>query len=178
MTAIARVEATLAELDSPSFWMTPFVKAAAHVIPTMLGSTCVPGTADSVATGHRMFDLTSVIGMSGVVSGSLAFSVPEKGAITILEKMTGVVATEVDELVRDVVGEMSNMIAGAGKVDLEQFQMKLGLPQVILGHDYAVYAPRWSIHQWVPLTTDFGPCSLTLGFNLAGLKSYLMDNPR
>jgi chemotaxis protein CheX len=175
MSAIANTDVALAQYESPAFWTTPFIKAAAHVIPTMLGCACEPGNPDSVATGHRMFDLTSVIGMSGVVSGSLAFSVPETGAIAILERMTGVAATEVDELVRDVVGEMVNMIAGAGKVDLEQFEMKLGLPQVILGHDYAVYAPRWSIHQWVPLQTEFGPCSLTLGFNLAGLRSYLLD---
>ncbi len=178
MSAVTDVNAALVEMQQPSFWMTPFVKAAVHVIPTMLGSPCEPGEPDSVSAGHRMHDLTSVIGMSGVVSGSLAFSVAEQGAITMLERMTGVETTEVDELVRDVVGEMANMIAGAGKVDLEQFSMKLGLPQVILGHDYAVYAPRWSIHQWVPLNTDFGPCSLTLGFNLAGLRSYLMDGSR
>ncbi len=176
MCAFARTDVSLAELESPEFWMTPFVKAAAHVIPTMLGCECEPGVPDTVATGHRMFDVTSVIGMSGVVSGALVFSVPEAGAIAILERMTGVATTEVDELVRDVVGEMSNMIAGAGKVDLERFELKLGLPQVILGHDYAVYAPRWSIHQWVPLETGFGTCSLTLGFNLAGLRSYLLDH--
>jgi chemotaxis protein CheX len=159
---------------NPDFWMAPFVKAAQRVIPTMLDSRCEAGPADCVSSGHAMHDLTSVIGMTGIVSGALAFSLSREAAIDVLRRMTGVETTEVDELVRDCVGEMANMIAGGGKLDLQPFPLKLGLPQVIQGHDYAVYAPRWSIHEWVPLETDFGPCSLTLGFDLAGLQSHLM----
>ena len=44
-----------------------------------------------------------------------------------------VVKTDIDDFVRDVVGEMANMIGGQGKRDLAPFELRLGLPQVIHG---------------------------------------------
>lgn len=147
-------------------WVVPFVESTVHVTSTMLGNSCHAGPILPVGAGQKIYELTSVIGMSGEVTGALSFSVPREAAYGILERMTGIVATEVDELVRDVVGEMSNMIAGAGKRSLEQFSLQLGLPQVITGQSCVVYAPRWAVHYHVPFEADFGPCSLDVGFDL------------
>lgn len=147
-------------------WVLPFVDATAHVAETMLGSSCRAGEILPVGAGQRIYELTSVIGMSGEVSGALSFSVPTEGAFAILERMTGISATEVDELVRDVIGEMSNMIAGNGKRHLERYSLQLGLPQVIIAERCVVYAPRWAVHYHIPFETGFGPCSLDVGFDL------------
>ena len=74
--------------------------------------------------------------------------------------------TEVDKVVRDVVGEIVNVVGGRGKRDLPHFDLKLGLPQVIVGNDYCVYSPKWARHYWVPLETDFGACALDVGFDV------------
>lgn len=155
------------------FWMPPFPKAAEHVFPTMLGATCKTGLSEHRSARHRMYDVTSVIGLSGPVTGSVAFSVVRQGALAILERMTGIQAEEVDDLVCDCVGEMANMIAGRAKVDLAPFSLTLGLPQVIHGHDYSLVSPRWSIHEWVPLETDLGDCALEICFDLAPIRSAL-----
>jgi len=98
--------------------------------------------------------------------GAIALSMTIDGALTTLERMTGFEAEEVDEFVRDCVGEMSNMIGGRGKRDLSRFELKLGLLQVIVGEDYAVYSPRWARHYWLALDTDIGPCTLDVGFDI------------
>lgn len=153
-----------------AFWMGPFSVAAQHVFRTMLSSGCTPGTPEVKQAGHRMHDVTSVIGLTGFVTGSIAFSVTRGGALAILERMTGIAATEVDELVCDCVGEMANMVAGRAKVDLAPYELTLGLPQVITGHDYSLVSPRWSIHEWLPLTTDLGDCGLEVCFDLAQVR--------
>jgi chemotaxis protein CheX len=148
-----------------SDWMIPFVDAVKHVCETMLQSRCQVGPVTSVGSGHRMYPVTAVIGLSGELSGSLSFSVRVSGACQIAARMTGMECTEVDELVRDGVGEMANMIAGAGKRNLTGVKLSLGLPQVILGEEYTVYSPRWCKHFWTPLVTDIGDASLDVGFD-------------
>jgi chemotaxis protein CheX len=147
-------------------WVIPFVESTVHVATTMLNSTCHAGPILPVGSGQKIYELTSVIGMSGEVTGALSFSAPPEAAFGILERMTGIVATEIDELVRDVIGEMSNMIAGAGKRSLQKHGLKLGLPQVITGRSCVVYPPRWAVHYHVPFDIEFGPCSVDVGFDL------------
>ena len=131
----------------------------------MLNSDCLVGKIQPELHGHKMHSVTAIIGLSGSFSGAIALSTPVFGALEILNRMTGMESTEVDELVRDCVGEMSNMIAGKGKLELSQFALRLGLPQVIVGSEYTVYSPRWAKHYWLPLETDFGPCTLDIGFD-------------
>lgn len=143
----------------------PFAESTISVVETMLGSSCEVGETQCVTTGHKMYAVTSVIGIVGKMSGAISFSLPAKAAISVMEAMTGIEATEVDADVRDAIGEMANMIAGFGKRHLEIMELNIGLPQVIVGEDYTVYSPRWARHYWVPVTTDFGSCSLDVGFD-------------
>ena len=112
-----------------------------------------------------MFAVTAVVGLSGGLSGTISISTPEDAARKILQRMADIESTEVDEFVRDAVGEVANVVAGKGKRDLLQYQLSLGLPQVIVGRDYTVYSPRWAQHYWIPLETALGTCTLDVGFD-------------
>ncbi|MCH7989926.1 MAG: chemotaxis protein CheX, partial [Planctomycetes bacterium] len=133
----------------------PFVRSTKEVFKKMLHSDCLVGEVHPELHGHKMHSVTAMIGLSGCFCGSIALSMPVSGALEILKRMTGMESTEVDELVRDCIGEMTNMIAGKGKLELSQFAFHLGLPQVIVGSEYTVYSPRWAKHYWLPLETDF-----------------------
>ncbi len=146
-------------------FVSPFVNAACEVFETMLKCQCQPGNMHSTRPGHHQFALTSVVGLSGKFIGAIGLSLPEAGAFQILERMTGIETDVVDEMVRDAVGEMANMIGGRGKRDLADHELKLGLPQVIVGKDYEIYSPRWAHHLWVELNTGIGPCTLDVGFD-------------
>lgn len=145
----------------------PFARAAADVFATMLNCPCRPGPIQSIDRGHRKQSVTSVIGLSGALTGALSITMSKAGAIQVLSRMTGMEAEYVDDFVLDAVGEMANMVGGTGKKALSQFQLLLGLPQVIVGDDYEVHTPRWARHCWLPLECDLGPCSIDVGFNLA-----------
>jgi len=108
-----------------------------------------------------------VIGLSGELTGALTFSTSPASACKILFQMAGMEATEPDEFVRDAIGEISNMVAGYGKRDLEKFQLKLGLPQVLIGEGIVLYTPRWAQHIWMQVETDVGPCTLDIGFSVS-----------
>jgi len=156
---------TLTENDPALGLIRPFADAAVTVVETMLGSGCDVGEIHEVTAGHRMRDVTSVIGLSGDMTGAISYSISTAGAIAVLERMTGAVATEVDADVRDAIGEMGNMIAGFGKRHLEQYGFNISLPQLIVGGDYTIHSPRWAQHYWLELTADFGAFSLDVGFD-------------
>lgn len=153
-------------------FVRPFIEATHSVITSMLASQCEVGEAQPVKNGHRMFEVTSVIGLTGSVTGALSFSIPAVGARKIFERMTGIESDTVDEMVRDAIGEMANMIAGCGKKQLESLELLLGLPQVIMGSEYVVFSPRWSRHLWFPIRTDFSDCTVDIGFDFHALENH------
>jgi hypothetical protein len=59
-----------------------------------------------------------------------------------------------------------NVVSGRGKRDPTHFDLKHNLPQVIVGEDDRIYAPKRGRHYWVPLETDFGACALDVGFDV------------
>ena len=75
-----------------------------------------------------------------------------------------------DEIVRDRApigrGKIVIVVSGLGKRDHTRFDLKLDLPQVIVGEDDRIYAPKRGRHDWVPLETDFGACALDVGFDV------------
>lgn len=163
MSSVAPASPSVIPAD-PRELVLPFVESVKSVMKTMLGANCSAGEISRIRGGHHIQEVSAVIGLSGDIIGSLTFCTTNSGAMQILERMTGMEATEVDEFVRDAMGEMANMIAGYGKRELEHLQLRLGLPQVILGQEMMVFAPRWSHHFWIGLDTEVGPCALDIGF--------------
>jgi chemotaxis protein CheX len=145
--------------------VNPFIGSLQSVMQTMVQSKCEPGPMKTVSEGAHLFGVSAMIGLSGELTGALTFSTSPKSACMILERMAGMEATEPDEFVRDAIGEISNMVAGYGKRDLEKYQLKLGLPQVLIGEGIVLYTPRWAQHVWMHVETDVGPCTLDIGFS-------------
>lgn len=146
--------------------VNPFISSLQSVMQTMVHSKCEPGPMKTVSEGAHLYGISSVIGFSGELTGALTFSTSPASAYKILERMTGMEATEPDEFVRDAIGEISNMVAGYGKRELENHQLKIGLPQVLVGEGIILYTPRWAQHLWMQVETDVGPCTLDIGFSV------------
>lgn len=153
-------------------FVTPFVRSTPEVFRTILNSECILTQACSTNRGHTMKMVTAMIGFSGKLSGSLSLSFPGETAIRILDRILGFKADGVDDFVRDAIGEVTKTVAGKGKRDLSQFDLCLGLPQVIVGEDYSLFSPRWAVHHWLMIESELGPGSLDVGFDSQNGMSY------
>ncbi len=145
--------------------VAPFVASLTSVMETMVQSRCEPGPPQTLSEGAHLYGVSAMIGLSGGLIGALTFSTSPASACKILERMAGMEATEPDEFVRDAIGEIANVVAGFGKRELDRFELKLGLPQVLVGEGITLYAPRWAKHVWMHVDTDIGPCTLDIGFS-------------
>jgi len=91
-----------------------------------------------------------VVGFGGLLSGACVFRCGASAAIKIAAHMTGMEFPEVDDTVKDGIGEICNMLAGAwkGKVPDLAANCGLSIPAVITGQDYKLHvqAPEFKLH--------------------------------
>jgi chemotaxis protein CheX len=136
-------------------------RAVAEVFQTMLGVACEPSSERQETVGGT---ISAVIGLAGALSGSLVLKSGEAAARQMAARMTGVEPDEVDAMVRDAVGEIANMLAGAWK----GFDPKLSCgcllstPTVVSGTSYQLFSQRAPMQ--MERTYRFEESRLTVAF--------------
>lgn len=118
-----------------------------EVFRTMLGLQCL--RARDVDAGEQE-SVTAVVGFGGLLSGACVFSMERAAALAIAGHMTGMDFDEIDDTVKDAVGEICNILAGAWKGKVPELAANCGLsvPAVITGRDYKLHvqAPEFQLH--------------------------------
>ena len=118
-----------------------------EVFQLMLGVECRrdPGPIESEPES-----VTAVVGFGGLLSGACVFKSGSSAAIKIAAHMTGMEFAEIDDTVKDGIGEICNMLAGAWKGKVPDLAANCGLsvPAVITGRDYNLHvqAPEFKLH--------------------------------
>jgi chemotaxis protein CheX len=116
-------------------------KAVAEVFSTMMAVDCL-FVEDNAAQEPET--ISAVIGMAGALSGSMVLHSGSRAAISMAERMTGIMPSAVDPMVRDAIGEVCNMIAGAwkGADPVLASGCLLSTPTVVAGSSYEFFSQR------------------------------------
>jgi chemotaxis protein CheX len=119
-----------------------------EVFEMMMGVKC--RRAESETAVHDDESVTSVVGFGGLLSGACVFKLASETAMTVATRMTGIEFTEVDDTVKDAIGEVCNMLAGSWKGKVPELAANCGLsvPAVITGRDYNLHvqSPEFRLH--------------------------------
>jgi chemotaxis protein CheX len=113
--------------------------AAANVFSTMLGVELGEGNASIEAAMPEPSDgVVSFIGLAGSWAGTGSVTCSPTLACRICSQMLMTDSTSVNEEVLDAVAELTNMIVGSVKTDLEQHlgQLGLSIPTVVFGRNF------------------------------------------
>jgi len=118
-----------------------------EVFRLMLGLECKRVMGSAVLDSESV---TAVVGFGGILSGACVFKSGAGTAMKIAAQMTGMGFSAIDDTVKDGIGEICNMLAGAWKGKVPELAANTGLsvPAVITGHDYMLHvqAPEFQIH--------------------------------
>ena len=118
-----------------------------EVFQLMLGLRC---RREDEPAGREQESVTAVVGFGGLLSGACVFSCGGQAALQIAAHMTGMEFTAIDNTVKDGIGEICNMLAGAWKGKVPELAAHCGLsvPAVITGRDYNLHvqAPEFQLH--------------------------------
>jgi len=121
-------------------FIDPFISATLNVLDTMAFTKAEAGKPylkkDQIASG----DVSGVIGLTGEVSGTFSVSYTEKSILAIVSNMLGEEMKELNEEIKDAVGEITNMISGQARQELDRLgrSLQAAIPTVILGKNHTI----------------------------------------
>jgi chemotaxis protein CheX len=144
-------------------FINPFVTATQNVFHMMLGQTLRRGPLSLKHEHSPMYDVSGLIGLSGKCRGMIVVSLSRGTAMSAAEIMLGNRPEEINGDVMDAIGELTNMIAGAAKTQLEEYRLTIGLPTVICGKGQAVAFPSQASPMVIPFDSDLGPVCIQVG---------------
>ncbi|GFE60343.1 chemotaxis protein CheX [Geobacter sp. AOG2] len=86
--------------------------------------------------------ITAMVGFAGVYNGLVSLHAPQQLALAFTSSMLGMEISNLNDDVRDALGEIANMIAGSFKQHISRggADIKLSTPSIVSGDDYFVNA--------------------------------------
>ncbi len=144
-------------------YLNPFIASIIHVFDTMmrvkivrqtpfLGKNCVPEN-----------EVSGIIGLTGRARGVAVVSLGRETAIRCAERLLGERPCSVNAEVRDTVGELANIVAGGAKAQMQQLELSVSLPTIIVGRNHLIDFPARLTPVCIPFQCDWGPVSLQVG---------------
>jgi chemotaxis protein CheX len=146
--------------------VNPFIDATLHVLETMASTKAQAGKPylkkDQVARG----DVSSVIGLTGEATGMMSLTFTEKGILPIVSNMFGEEMKEINDEIKDAVGEIGNMISGQARQKLEERgrSLKAAIPTVIMGKNHSITRVTTAPVIAIPFSTDSGEFTIEVCF--------------
>jgi chemotaxis protein CheX len=144
-------------------YINPFILSVDLTFRTMLNCETRRGNLCLKNGDSPRYEVSGVIGLTGRAVGTVVLSLSREVALKAASTMLMAEATEIDDDVLDAVGELTNMVAGAAKSKLEQYELMVSLPSVITGRDHDVHFPSNVTPICVPFETDWGGFMLEVG---------------
>ncbi|MDR2518373.1 MAG: chemotaxis protein CheX [Spirochaetaceae bacterium] len=133
-------------------YIQPFIKASKHVFKHFLGLEAdaeLPYFFDKHAIQQKEddWDISGVIGLAGDAKGALVLSMKKEVAFKITSIVTGKAHTDLDDDVRDAIGELANIITGNAKQGLENvLRLAASVPTIIRGSEHSISWPGKGVH--------------------------------
>ena len=121
-------------------FINPFLIATQNVFKTMLSTHINIGKPSLKANNLALGEVTGVTGFTGDKKGTFTLSFSRESAVYIYKSMIGEDVSTINSDVVDAIGELTNIISGQIRVELEKIGVNLSasLPTVIVGQNVAI----------------------------------------
>ncbi|MBE1299578.1 MAG: chemotaxis protein CheX [Alteromonadaceae bacterium] len=122
-------------------FVNPFIISLLNVLETMAQIKLQVGKPKRKTTALAQGDVSGLIGMVGDnIKGSMSITFEEGLALDIMQGMLGERPDTLDAEVSDMVGEITNMVAGGAKKELAKKGYDIGMatPMVVSGPEHTI----------------------------------------
>jgi chemotaxis protein CheX len=144
-------------------FINPFLTSTINVFRTMAACELKRGKPYLTEGTEPTHEISGVIGLSGKAIGTVVLSLGEPVALKVTAALLGEEPPAMNGDVVDAIGELTNMIAGSAKAQLEHLEMSVSLPSVIMGRNHRVAFPG-DIHPVaIPFESEWGPVCVEVG---------------
>lgn len=137
--------------------LNPFKDSTIHVFRTMMKLNPSAGNLLNGIEENIESDITGTIGIVGDITGSVSVRFSRKMACRVASIMMGTEIFEINNVVKDAIGEIANMITGGAKgvlIQLNEISYKLAIPTVVLGEGHTISYPSGMTSMVIPFMID------------------------
>lgn len=144
--------------------INPFINATSNVLETMAFTKSEVGkpylNTDDVAKG----DVSGVVGFTGDANGAMSVTFDELCILKIVSNMFGETMTEINNDITDAVGELTNMISGQARRELEALGKIIqgAIPTVVSGKNHKIENMTKGPKIAIPFTTEAGSFTIEI----------------
>ena len=138
--------------------INPFINATINVLETMAFVKSEAGKPflkkDNIAQG----DVSGIIGFTGETNGTVSVTFDELCILSIVSNMFGEEMKVINEEITDAVGELTNMISGQARKELEEMGRLFhgGIPVVVSGKNHKIDTKTKGPKIAIPFKTEAG----------------------
>ncbi len=136
-------------------YINPFIKAVHNLFETMIEVPFKLGKPALKKNKEAPHEISSIIGLSGDVTGCVVISLSKEVALELVGALLGEPVSELDEDSTDAIGEIANMIAGNAKTDFPEGNNSISVPSVVVGKHQVSYPSGLPIIT-IPCKTEKG----------------------
>ncbi len=147
--------------------INPFLHATLEILKEVASIDFNVGTfyvkKDIIGLG----DVTGIIGLTGSGKGTVAVTFDERVILAIVSKILDEEMKEINDLVIDAAGELTNMITGrvVDKLARKGFDLMLSVPTVVHGAKHRVIHHTKGPKIVIPFTSSDGRFSVEFSFD-------------
>ena len=147
--------------------VNPFINATLNVLETM---AFVKSEAekpflkkDNVAKG----DVSGIVGFTGETNGAVFITFDESCIVKVVSNMFGEQLNEINDDIKDAVGELTNMISGQARKELEEIGKVFqgGIPSVVSGKNHELKPMTKGPKIAIPFKTEFGSFTIEVALD-------------
>lgn len=146
--------------------INPFINATVTVLETMAFMKVEAGKPylkkDNVGVG----DVSGILGLTGVANGTISVTFEKECILTIVSNMFGETMEELNNEITDAVGELTNMISGQARRELEEMGkiFNAAIPSVITGTNHSIIHYTNGPKIAIPFSTGNGDFTIEVCF--------------
>jgi chemotaxis protein CheX len=148
--------------------INPVIGSSITVFETMLGITPTRTGLMLKENQTPKHEVSAVIGVTGKIAGTIVLSMSREAAFGVLDRLVGIEADEINADVCDAMGELTNMIAGSAKAQLEKHELSISIPNIISGVTHNVHYPSNVQPICIEFSSEIGPFCIEVGFTGLG----------
>lgn len=137
-------------------YVNPFLKSAQETFSMMLQMEITAGKPVLKKEPFASYDISGIIGMSGDAMGAISLSFPKTTALKAVSRFLGTEIKIVGPEVSDAVGELTNIIAGSAKKDLQNMEVSISLPNVVIGKSHRLANAKDAQNIVIPFSSEIG----------------------
>lgn len=132
------------------------IESTQEIFSSMIMLEVSPGEPYQRKNGMLKDSVSGIIGLAGNIKGLLAIHLPTPVALAVTTAFLGMEVEQVDDDVRDAIGELANMLGGNIKsaLDPKGSEIQLSMPSCISGEEYSIDCVADAQEVTVPFDLD------------------------